>query len=55
MNVIFNFTLGFGFYIESVDDAIVQDDETGDMMMTGGLIIAIPFCTILIFGNNKGE
>jgi hypothetical protein len=53
MNIIFNFTLGFGFYIESMDDAIVQDEETGDMAMVGGLLISLPFCTILIFSNKQ--
>lgn len=52
MSIIFNFEYGFGFYISHLDDALVDisdDQDNSEMMMTSGLLIQIPFLSILFY------
>lgn len=54
MNIIFKFVLGFGFYIASIDDAVIEDDDD-NLVLAGGLVISIPFVEIFIYSPPKQQ
>lgn len=52
MSIITRFEYGFGFYISHLDDALIDisdDDDHSEMMMTSGLLIQLPFFSILFY------
>ena len=52
MNITLRFEYGFGFYISHLNDVFIDISETdsySDMVVVSGLLIQLPFLSILFY------